>query len=171
MSRKQPCRWTRLVFLIPIIAALVTGNSFSNVLAFPPLNAQKVQNTPSNSTKSENGNTVSSPLLTQNKTIFNKKQISVSIARGSDSPSNSKFFVPSVLSISKGDSVIWKNEDSTLHTATSGSPGGINLGAEFDSDYVAAGKTFEHTFNKTGAYDYFCTLHPFMTGEIRVSLP
>jgi plastocyanin len=157
---------------MPFITAVIASSVIPIVWAFPPINApSEVKTIPTNITKSEDRFAAGSPLITQNETGFTKKEISVSIARGSDSPSNSKFYVPSILNISKGDTVIWKNEDMTLHTTTSGSPGGTNLGTEFDSDYVAAGETFQHTFNKAGTFEYFCTLHPFMTGEIKVSLP
>lgn len=158
---------------MPVITVVIAFNLSSTVLAFPPINTpSEAQSISTNVTKSKDGVVVGSLITTQNETGlgFSKKQVSVSIARGSDSPSNSKFYVPSVQNISKGDTVIWKNEDTTLHTVTSGSPGGMNLGTEFDSDYVAAGKTFQHTFNKTGTFDYFCTLHPSMIGEIKVSL-
>jgi plastocyanin len=56
-----------------------------------------------------------------------------------------------------------------LHTVTSGTPEEGNIGTEFDSSYMAAGKTFEHAFNTAGTFDYFCTLHPFMTGKVIVS--
>jgi plastocyanin len=95
---------------------------------------------------------------------------SVSIAPGSSSPSNGKFFVPDTLNVSTGVTVTWTNDDTTLHTVTSGSPeGGGASGSEFDSSYLAAGKTFQHTFASAGTFDYYCTLHPFMTGKVVVS--
>ena len=170
MSLKESYRWTKPAILMPVIIAVMAFNLSSTVLAFPPINApSEAQSIPTNVTKSKDGFMVGGPLTTQNETGFSKKQVSVSIARGSESPSNSKFYVPSVLSVSKGDTVTWKNDDTTLHTVTSGSPGGTNLGTEFDSDYLPAGKTFQHVFNKAGTFDYFCTLHPFMTGEVKVS--
>jgi plastocyanin len=93
----------------------------------------------------------------------------VTIVPGSSSPSNGKNFVPDTLPVSKGTTVTWMNEDTTLHTVTSGTPEGGNSGTEFDSSYIAAGKTFEHTFNTAGTFDYYCTLHPFMKGKIVVS--
>jgi plastocyanin len=39
----------------------------------------------------------------------------------------------------------------------------------FDSSYLAAGKTFDHRFDTAGTYDYYCTLHPHMTGTIIVN--
>jgi plastocyanin len=170
MPPKEVCKWTKLIVLMPIVIAIIAFSISPSVLAFPPINAPlESQSIPTNATKSKDGAIVGSFPTPQNET-GSRKQVSINIARGSDSPSNSKFYVPSVLNVSKGDTVIWKNQDTTLHTVTSGSPGGTNLGTEFDSDYVAAGKTFQHTFNKTGTFDYFCTLHPSMIGEIKVSL-
>src|SRR5262245_53613711 len=127
MPRKESSRWTEPVVLMPFITAVIASSITPIVWAFPPINApSEVKTIPTNITKSEDRFAVGSPLITQ---------VSVSIARGSDSPSNSKFYVPSILNISRGDTVIWKNEDTTLHTTTSGSPGGSNLGTEFDSDY------------------------------------
>ena len=103
---------------------------------------------------------------------------SVSIVPGSSSPSNGKFFVPRILNISAGTTVTWTNGDLTsyksfeveqLHTVTSGSLESRNIGIYFDSSFLAAGKTFQLTFNSTGTFDYFCTIHPFMTGKVIVS--
>jgi nitrite reductase (NO-forming) len=94
---------------------------------------------------------------------------SVTISPGSSSPSNGKFFVPDTLTVSKGTTVSWTNGDSTLHTVTSGSAEAGNSGTEFDSSYLAAGKTFQHQFNIAGTFDYYCTLHPYMKGKVVVT--
>ena len=94
---------------------------------------------------------------------------SVTISPGSSVPSNGKFFVPETMTVSKGTTVSWTNGDSTLHTVTSGSPEAGNSGTEFDSSYLAAGKTFQHPFNTAGTFDYYCTLHPYMKGKVVVS--
>ena len=61
----------------------------------------------------------------------------------------------------------WKNDDDVMHTVTSGTP---EEGADgkFDSEILNAGSTFEHTFDVPGEYDYFCLLHPWMTGSVHV---
>lgn len=93
----------------------------------------------------------------------------VNISPGSSSPSNAKFFEPIVLNVPIGSTVTWKNSDSTLHTVTSGSAESGVSGTEFDSSYLTTGKTFEHTFTKAGTFDYYCTLHPFMKGQVLVN--
>ena len=94
---------------------------------------------------------------------------SVTISPGSSSPSNGKFFAPDTLTVSKGTTVSWTNGDSTLHTVTSGSPESGASGTEFDSSYLAAGKTFQHQFSTSGTFDYYCTLHPYMKGQVVVN--
>ncbi|MEO2201966.1 MAG: plastocyanin/azurin family copper-binding protein, partial [Nitrosopumilus sp.] len=39
----------------------------------------------------------------------------------------------------------------------------------FDSSIFMAGSTFEFTFDEAGTYDYFCMVHPWMTGIINVN--
>jgi len=94
---------------------------------------------------------------------------SVTISPGSSVPSNGKFFEPATLTVSTGTTVTWTNGDSTLHTVTSGSAESGNSGTEFDSSYLAAGKTFQHQFGAAGTFDYYCTLHPWMKGKVVVS--
>lgn len=68
-------------------------------------------------------------------------------------------FMPGIISISKGDTVIWKNTDSAGHDV---SVSGIT------SPIFGNGQTFSFTFNETGTFDYFCTVHPTMTGQVVV---
>jgi plastocyanin len=91
---------------------------------------------------------------------------SVSIVNGASSPSISKPYDPSPLTVKPGTSVAWTNSDSTIHTVTSGLPEQGEVGTLFDSGIMSPGKTFTHAFDKTGIFDYSCTLHPFMHGQI-----
>jgi plastocyanin len=93
----------------------------------------------------------------------------IDIAPGSSAPSNTKFYEPATLTVPAGTTVTWKNLDSTLHTVTSGSAETGVSGTEFDSSYLAGGKTFQHTFSSAGTFDYYCTLHPFMKGQVVVN--
>jgi plastocyanin len=93
---------------------------------------------------------------------------SVSIVKGASSPSITKPYDPSPLSIKSGTSVTWTNKDSTLHTVTSGLPEQGAVGTLFDSNILAPAKTYIHVFNKAGIFDYSCTLHPFMRGQVIV---
>jgi plastocyanin len=91
----------------------------------------------------------------------------VTILPGSSNPSVNGF-EPATLSIPIGATVKWTNEDFTLHTVTSGSASGGEVGTIFDSSYMAGGKTFQWTFNNAGTFEYYCTLHPFMNAKLIV---
>ena len=150
---------TNLFLAAIICAVLIAGVAFS-----PLLTGQlKVAQAQGNATMSGN--------MTGNMTGGNATSggASVTISPGSSSPSNGKNFVPDTLPVKAGTTVTWTNGDTTLHTVTSGTPEGGNSGTEFDSSYIAAGKTFQHAFNTAGTFDYYCTLHPFMKGKIVVS--
>ena len=70
-------------------------------------------------------------------------------------------FSPATLTITAGDTVTWTNQDQMIHTVTS------TTGA-FDSGDLDPGDAFSFTFTTPGTYDYLCTPHPFMTGQIVV---
>ena len=72
-------------------------------------------------------------------------------------------FIPSMVTIDIGGEVIWENNDTAAHTVTSGTPSGV-----FDSSLVMAGSSFSHTFDAAGTFDYFCMVHPWMTGVVVV---
>ena len=73
-----------------------------------------------------------------------------------------------IIEILTGDSVVWKNADTTVHTVTSGT---ADEGPEdiFDSKIMSPGEKFPHKFSETGNYPYYCILHPWMVGEVIVT--
>jgi len=91
----------------------------------------------------------------------------VSIVSGSSIPSNREFFVPKSVETTLGNMITWTNEDFTPHTVTSGNTTTGKTGV-FDSNIMQKGSTFSFLFDKAGEYNYFCTIHPFMTGRIVV---
>lgn len=84
-------------------------------------------------------------------------------------------YQPNLVQASVGDTVVWTNRDSTLHTATSGNPfdgpSGAFGGSSESPVYIPPGQTYEHTFDTEGEYDYYCTLHPAMAGKVIVLAP
>jgi len=75
---------------------------------------------------------------------------------------------PADITINAGDTVHWMNVDTAAHTVTGGSPADGPSGV-FDSSLVMADATYEFTFDDTGSYDYFCMVHPWMTGTVTVN--
>ena len=77
-------------------------------------------------------------------------------------------YTPSKIVIKQGNSVTWVNEDVAFHSVTSGyydEPSEI-----FDSGYLDPEESFTFIFENIGTYDYFCTLHPWMKGQVIVEL-
>ena len=71
-------------------------------------------------------------------------------------------YSPSSLTISAGDTVTWRNDDSVGHTVTSDS------GSELNSSLLGQGQTYTHIFGATGNFPYHCTVHPNMTASVTV---
>lgn len=82
---------------------------------------------------------------------------------GSKSIAISNFaFSPITLTINKGETVVWTNQDSAPHTVTS------NSGSELSSATLNNRQTYSHAFNEVGTYDYHCNFHTAMKANIRV---
>ena len=76
-------------------------------------------------------------------------------------------FVPTVAVMKRGGEVIWENHDNAAHTVTSGTATeGPNV--LFDSGLISPDKTYSVKLDLPGEYDYFCLVHPWMSGKIVV---
>lgn len=94
----------------------------------------------------------------------------VTINKGSSSPGCEKkneCFKPFETKVKVGTKVTWTNGDTASHTVTSGKD--TTSDGTFDSSLIPAGKSFSYTFSKAGKYDYFCMVHPWMTGKVTVA--
>lgn len=92
----------------------------------------------------------------------------VSIVKGAGIQSDGQlYFDPAVIQIKSGTTVVWQNNDETIHTVTAGN---LEKGAtgEFDSGMISAGENYEYTFTTPGKTDYFCIVHPWMQGSVDV---
>ena len=95
----------------------------------------------------------------------------ISIPSGSSVPGcdeTNECFIPAEVTVNVGETVTWSNDDSAAHTVTSGTPTGGPDGT-FDSSLFMADATFSYTFDNVGEYNYFCMVHPWMTGKIQVN--
>ena len=72
-----------------------------------------------------------------------------------------------ILYIKIGQKVKWVNDDTVSHTITSGTPE-CGPDGNFDSGLFISGNTFEVSFTIPGKFDYFCLVHPWITGTIIV---
>jgi plastocyanin len=69
-------------------------------------------------------------------------------------------FEPQQLTVKVGATVTWKNRDDIPHTVVSA--------GKFRSKTMDTDDSFSFTFTASGDYKYFCSLHPHMTGMIKV---
>lgn len=79
-----------------------------------------------------------------------------------------KSYDPNPINVNAGDSVTWTNSDNDIHSVTSGGDEGPSIGQEFDSGILGEGQSFTHRFENPGTYEYFCSIHPSMVGEVIV---
>jgi plastocyanin len=69
-------------------------------------------------------------------------------------------FAPAALTVKVGTTVTWKNHDDIPHTIVSA--------GKFRSKALDTDDSYSFTFTAAGDYTYFCSLHPHMTGTIKV---
>ena len=69
-------------------------------------------------------------------------------------------FAPAQLTVKVGQTVTWTNRDDIPHT--------VVCAGKFRSKTMDTDGTFSFTFTTAGEYKYFCSLHPHMTGMVKV---
>ena len=161
---KAAIAWTIAIVAVGVGIASIGGQFQSPVTTTHPNTVPPVMKEPSKPVMEE----PSKPVMEK---PTGPMKVEVSIPAGSSSPGceeTKKCFTPSSVSIMKGDTVVWSNDDTAAHTITSGSPANGPSGM-FDSSLLIGGKSFEHTFDSSGSVDYFCMVHPWMTGSVQVS--
>jgi amicyanin len=70
-------------------------------------------------------------------------------------------FGPAELKVPVGTTVTWTNHDDIPHTA-------VSTDKMFKSKVLDTDEKFSFTFSKAGTYEYFCSIHPKMTGKVVV---
>ncbi|HEX6072461.1 MAG TPA: cupredoxin family copper-binding protein [Sphingomicrobium sp.] len=72
-------------------------------------------------------------------------------------------FNQAAIAVHPGTTVTWVNDDDIPHTI-------VATGGAFRSKVLDTGDRFSFTFAKAGQFDYFCSLHPHMTGRVIVKV-
>jgi amicyanin len=71
-------------------------------------------------------------------------------------------FAPATLTVKAGTTVTWTNKDEDPHTV-------VDNGGAFRSQALGSGGTYSFTFPAAGTFDYICSVHPFMHGNVVVT--
>ena len=113
--------------------------------------------------------TRSTPVVVQNQQPVTKvevntntQNINVSLAKNYDVSIANFAFSPKTITLNKGDTVTWINNDSAPHKAV-----GDTLNS-LSSETMSKGQKYTFTFNDTGDFAYHCSIHPSMKGNIIV---
>jgi plastocyanin len=73
-------------------------------------------------------------------------------------------FAPMDVTIAPGTTVVWINRDESPHTI-------VSTDRLFGSKAMDTDDRYSFTFGTEGDYGYVCSLHPYMTGMIKVRKP
>jgi Icc protein len=66
-------------------------------------------------------------------------------------------FAPATASVRVGSTITWTNRDDIPHTV-------VSTERKFKSPVLDTDQQFSHRFDAPGTYEYFCSIHPKMTG-------
>ncbi len=72
-------------------------------------------------------------------------------------------FQPANLQVKVGTTVTWTNQDTAPHTVT------FRDSSLTSSKLLQKGDSYSYTFTKTGAFAYYCQVHPNMTAQVIVT--
>ncbi len=114
---------------------------------------------------SKNGSTDPSTQSSQSENMPSEGQSGSETSQGNEVIMKNLSFGPSKITVKKGTTVTWVNQDDAKHDVNPDNPT-----AEFKkSDLFGKGGTYSVTFDTAGTYTYKCTPHPFMKGTVEVT--
>jgi len=70
-------------------------------------------------------------------------------------------FTPAMATVPVGTTVTWTNHDDIPHNV-------VSPERRFKSPVLDTDEVFSHTFDVAGTYQYYCSIHPRMTGQVVV---
>ena len=73
-------------------------------------------------------------------------------------------YSPNDLTIKKGTTITWTNQDSVKHDVMTDVSG-----KGPSSELLAKGESYSYTFDEVGTFSYHCSPHPYMKGSITVT--
>lgn len=113
----------------------------------------KMSNNDTNTTNETNDNSSKSDISESSEILVGSVSISI----------RNLAYSREKITIKKGSTITWTNEDSMAHTVTS-----TSSSDSFDSGTLEKDQTFSKTFNSVGTFDYFCSFHSSMKAEVVV---
>jgi plastocyanin len=143
-----------------------TSSNSNSTINRPNSNVSRLTTTHGNITTNANAPGSPFPPKEANSTSYFPETNKVAIVVGA-ALLRDKAYQPNPVNVKAGGVVTWNNEDTVVHTVTSGT--GLQdpkIGNQFDSGLL--GGHFSHIFFKSGVFPYFCQIHPTMVGKVVV---
>ena len=84
----------------------------------------------------------------------------IAIPQGAAAQQVKVYYQPNPAHLSVGSKITWINKDTAPHTATA-------INGSFDTSLINAGSSGSAIIKGTGAIQYHCTIHPWMTGILQ----
>jgi len=78
-------------------------------------------------------------------------------------------FSPASITVPRGTTVTWVNQDSANHVILNDAQGSVAQGALFTSNSLGKGAEFSYKFDNPGTYPYYCSIHPSMKATVIVT--
>jgi plastocyanin len=148
------------ILAVFVLAAVTSGT----IIAVGSVSAQNNSTEQQSSEAGSNGTTTTGGNSTGSTAAGTKVSIIEEASEMGD-----QAYDPNPVKVKSGDTVTWTNDDSQIHTVTSGTDSSDpNMGKEFDSSMLSQNQTFSHKFDTAGEFPYFCQLHPTMVGKVIV---
>jgi plastocyanin len=144
--------------LITIILAILIGAGI--VFGLTHNHNNNSNNPPASSTSNNASNNTSSQKQPANQQSSNSN---TPTATSSVSIENFAFMPPDI-TVKKGATVTWTNNDSTTHTVTASTG---ETGPK--SGNLSNGDKYSFTFDQVGTFHYHCSIHPNMLGTVTVT--
>jgi len=88
-------------------------------------------------------------------------QTPVSAQQGTTVKIDNFMFSPVTIEVERGTTVTWENKDDIPHVVASTT-------GKFKSKAIDTDGKYSFTFSEPGTYEYYCSVHPKMTGKIVV---
>jgi amicyanin len=143
----------KIVISIITIVIIVLGIFyFSNIYNTAQKNQVQTTTTPANTQTQNLPNTVVNTVTPAK--IPSTKTYNISIANFA--------FNSKTLTINKGDTITWTNNDSVPHQVK-----GDTL-TSLSGPVITNGQSYSYTFNNIGTFAYHCNIHPSMLGSVTV---
>ena len=109
------------------------------------------------------------PVVAIDESKFHNK-VAITILKGASTQGNPDYD-PKELSVKKGNVIKVENLDSIPHTVTNGAgPNDPNSAKVFDTSLIMGGESgiLQTEETTAGEYAYYCTVHPYMTGTLKI---